>query len=535
MLAPNDTLPSANLQSVHNAIPLGARTGSPARVLHLVQPNVNSQGSNKRHSMSMIGRAWMNSRVKADRLHHGQFIIGEQPIHFHPECDYFQLSNGLWLSCHPQSLWQCASSKDRVHCVLFGKAIHLDSTSATSDIERSTAAEISESYGNWCGRWALLIADALHLDASGMLSIFYLRDQRGQFWLSSSPALLAHYVLEERERTVPSMRGRGGIDWIPGPLTRFRPIRRLLPSQTINVRTGAVSSSQLTRKIHLSQDERVGLLRDTLVHACRNVAAQTTGRIWLPLTGGLDSRVLLAACSAAQIEVTAYTQLYPFIDHGDVDLPPALAAIAGYKHLFIRPQNRDRSLLKLYDSQGAGHSCDQDREFFARRQWDFASDGDLVLRGTVFEIGRCYFWRYFPENDGVAAPPPDRISAARHCSNLHCRSGMSEWHEWTQVAPEPDMDWRDRFYVEQRLASWMASIEQTLDLTGTIRIPIANSRLFRDLVLGFDPLLRKHGIHQSQLIEQLYPSLLTLPVNPKSSLGVRIGNRLLRDWHGFWQ
>ena len=103
------------------------------------------------------------------------------------------------------------------------------------------------------------------------------------------------------------------------------------------------------------------------------------GTIALPLTGGHDSRTLLATAVAAGVHVEAYTLELERIASADRDLPPRLAAAVGVPHRYIRPARPpDPRRLALWDEHTAGHAVDADRELFAKGQLDRA--GDVRLR-----------------------------------------------------------------------------------------------------------------------------------------------------------
>lgn len=80
-----------------------------------------------------------------------------------------------------------------------------------------------------------------------------------------------------------------------------------------------------------------------------------------------------------------------------------------------------------------------------------------------------------------------------------------------------DVDWRDRFYLEQRMGGWQAAKEQVYDLDGHHRMfPINSGRAF-GLLVACDEIERREWRHQRRLISILDERLLTLPMNPPSS------------------
>src|SRR5205085_2877275 len=82
----------------------------------------------------------------------------------------------------------------------------------------------------------------------------------------------------------------------------------------------------------------IEVVQARLVAAWR--ALPTLGGLWLPLTAGYDSRLLLAAARAAEVDVTTFTFENPRMSRADRDLPPALARIPNVEHRLIEPDGR---------------------------------------------------------------------------------------------------------------------------------------------------------------------------------------------------
>lgn len=162
-----------------------------------------------------------------------------------------------------------------------------------------------------------------------------------------------------------------------------------------------------------------------------------------------------------------------------------------------------------------------------------AGPGATVLRGGVFELGRAHYWDRFPPSAGddpaqlvrsvlagfrMDPPPPDSAARTR---------GLARWATWQSAHPEP-LDWRDRFYWEQRVGSWLASIEQGLDITELESLAVANSSRCIDALLSLPAELRTSGGPHRELIQRMAPQLLSLPVNPPASSSERLARGVHR-------
>ena len=150
--------------------------------------------------------------------------------------------------------------------------------------------------------------------------------------------------------------------------------------------------------------------------------------------------------------------------------------------------------------------------FFARGQMDFAAENDLIVRGGCFEIGRCFYWDVLPD-----APPASASGMASAFAENPMSSGIAgimDWIEWIRKHETPGIDWRDRFYWEQRVAGWLSSNEQALDLLVGERFhPINSEEAYRHL-LTIDPEIRGSSRHQIDLIKLMAPVLAEFSFNP---------------------
>ena len=74
-------------------------------------------------------------------------------------------------------------------------------------------------------------------------------------------------------------------------------------------------------------------------------------------------------------------------------------------------------------------------------------------------------------------------------------AGVREWARWVEAGPEP-MDWRDRLYLEQRIAGWLSSAVQGVDITGRCEVHLANNTAFISGMLAMPASERVGGAHQ---------------------------------------
>jgi hypothetical protein len=297
-----------------------------------------------------------------------------------------------------------------------------------------------------------------------------------------------------------------------------------LLSQVLHLEDRTIGKRRLFSAIDspLPYENILERLETILITFLRRMPAKERN-IWITLTGGFDSRVILAAAAKAGIPARTFTQGYRdipvaseepprSISIGDCVLPPKLSAAVGIKHLWIPWGRLDRRRLELFDVHTFENVVDVQRHFFARGEWDFVQEGDLILGGLCFEIGRCYYWKKLGDSPVVTI---NAIANGYHEDpHSSLMTAMAEWIEWTMENPHEGIDWRDRFYIEQRMGGWQSAREQSMDLIPADLLHPINCHDAHALSLSVPVDLRERGQHQIDLVERMAPELMKFPVNP---------------------
>ncbi|MCW2960208.1 MAG: hypothetical protein JWM90_595 [Thermoleophilia bacterium] len=487
-------------------------------------------------------------------VHRRQFVIGPAPLR--PSDDWKQLlldpEGRLHLSHCPDlpMVHVPAAAGEVSDRLLLGDVVAMgehDPAPGRSLAEGATVDDVVEASRTWAGRWVLVLDGVVHLDACGGLSCLHRWAQAGPggragVWVSSSPALL----LDARLGGGPHQRAplenfAEGFYYHPSPHTVHAAVKRLLPSQLLNLRADASGQALRPRPLpgarHASGFQGPDALLDracTLLAGGAAAVAQQWPRPWLPLTAGMDSRVVLAAAYGGGVQdVVAYTQGYawPRLSRGDRRLPPRLAATLGYEHRFIPRAQLDPDRLAQVDRH-TGNSLndfDADRQFLARGQWDGIPEGAAVLRGSIFEAGKAYYDKYLePDHGGdPAAALCDawRLKAYTAATNRQVEA-VEAWAAWMLDDPHDNgLDWRDRFYVEQVCGAWTSAVEQELDLTGTHRIPLANCHALLSTLFALPREWQVDGRWSHEVVRRLAPAIADVPANPNDPPLQRIA------WH----
>lgn len=430
--------------------------------------------------------------------------------------------SGVLSSC-PTLPVKVVHDANGVTWALLGLALQSDLTrpDPAAEIAVTATPMVPDLGATWAGRWLIVGGGKLYSDAGALLGCYYWRqpsDAGPVCWASSSAALLARAAarygatLSRRELA----RGRG-LDWSPPPRSRFSAVRRLLPSQLLNLSNGETEPRSWLPGLgaQASYDAVLAELETRLITPLKRLPLQAGATVWVPLTAGFDSRLVLAAALWAGLRVRTYTNYRRGLSLADLELPARLARAAGVPHQWHRPGPPRPDAERAYDEHSAGETVGVDRAYFARGQWDFTDPDDYVLRGGCFEVGRCYYHRRLPMAAGSRPPPAATIAQGlREPPGTATTAALAEWIAAVERTPLLELDWRDRLYLEQRLAGWLSALEQSLDLTFAERVHVANAAATYPFLLSLPEDVRASGQHQRDLVARLVPPLGAFPFNP---------------------
>lgn len=460
----------------------------------------------------------MNSSLP--QPHRRQFVIGSSFYCIQENWQSDRLSDNRWLS-YSQDLKICrATDLDGVEWTLLGMAIETTAKIEPQEvISQLSTAEVRDRYSGWAGRWLLIGDDQIHLDANGLLGCFYGRNSAGDVWLSSSPVLLAQILDLDLSDERVLVYGKG-MAWYTPPCSGFEQIRRLLASQTINITTGAISPRPLMPKIMPETDrdrsysETINLVEKALVTALHNLGKQQQP-LHLGLTGGYDSRLMMAIAIKAKVNFTTFTRVASRMSFADRILPPKLARECGIAHTFLRPKppQSQQQRRQLVQQHAGNNVSDGDAEPFVMGVRDKLKGISFGGHGFAISSG-FHTLRQLPETFTVDQGAVQISRLFDEPADSSAVIGLKEWLAWIEQHPQPHLDWRDRFFLEQRQAGWLSSKEQVYDLTDLTRFPVLNASRTYSLLLSIPTAKRLGSLVQVALLERIAPQLCQYPFNP---------------------
>lgn len=175
----------------------------------------------------------------------------------------------------------------------------------------------------------------------------------------------------------------------------------------------------------------------------KNIEKEFNGNLLLPITGGTDSRTILTFLLKNNIKFSSYimerdTKLKSF----DLETGKKIAKKFGFSHRVIKKNKVDKILCEKREKEFLEYSLEQSinggREFIKYDLYDEIENKSLILRGGVFEGTLKYF--SLKEN------------------KLIRNKSLKLWVQSIE-GNKIDLDWIQKFYIEQRVGGWLSSIE----------------------------------------------------------------------------
>lgn len=360
----------------------------------------------------------------------------------------------------------------------------------------------------WSGRYIIIAHGKVYLDASGLLGVFY---SDGIF--SSSLTLLTEY------KGLPMIypENSSQLNYIPGPLTQYDQIKRLLPSQIYDYRFNKLYARQLLPQPRLrysDEKERISEIVRLLSFSIKNMQKKFSNyRILVALTGGYDSRTVVALAEKSGIEFECFTLEHERMAIGDIEIPSKICAALNRKYIYLRRNRSDYSSQR--DEEYRLHTCgmanDADKGYYAHGQYHKLRDNDkkiILLRGSVWEISIEYYRKFIGETfdekklfEQYGAKPGSLVWKS-----------LEEYLSWCKENNQEGLNDCNRFYWEIRGGCWLSSIEQGFDLLDNmISFHPVNCRYLIGLLLDFPIGERITKLHEKKISVAACPQLKDIP------------------------
>jgi hypothetical protein len=319
----------------------------------------------------------------------------------------------------------------------------------------------------------------------------------------------------------------------PGSATAYREIRRLLPNHYLDLDSGRAARFWPDTTLEPvgfeeAADRSAGLLRGLVAAAARRF------ELVVPVTAGVDSRVVLGACRDLRDRVSYATlrQWHVVDDSPDVTVAAEMLAALGLAHTVIRADKKiDPQFAQVFHSStwtAHPHYLPDAAAILA----EFGRQ-KVVLTGSGGEVARSPFREHLPWFDRVRVTPRYLSVIAKCGRGDFSVRNFAQWLE--DLEPDYGFNPLDLFEWEQECGSWLAMVEAEFDAVWHDIFTPFNCRALLATMLATSPSCRKGSrcLLFDEIIRRLWPQLLDFPVNPHTQLSRprawgRGGRELLR-------
>lgn len=444
----------------------------------------------------------------------GQFVAGPHAVaddHLTRTLEFA----GLHLSIHPLLRVNRVQRGDTA-LLMLGSAVHPEHTTwrdadVVAWLARSESpAALESAMAGLAGRFVLFARIStgqplVYGDACGLRPVFYLMSG-STIWLASQPGLLERHAGARRDDDLALLLDASpeGDVW-PAHRTPLTGVHMMLPNHRLSLDDGRSHRFWPLAPLP-TVDPEVAAQRMALLLRRIVLAVAGRGPVTIPLTGGYDSRALLAAAWPIRRRLRYLTVVDLATPSHDASIPLRLA-LRGRLSLRFR-WSRPASTRAIKRQRAVtGHVW---RDPNQHRGAAFsAAAGTTTLIANVAEVFRCAFY------EGGDAP---EIISAELLSEYHGWDGepvaIEAFEHWLAGVPKDSgIHLLDLYYWECRVGVWGAlsavSLESQVDAFSPFNC--------RDLLatgLGTPVGHRKNPwLLQRRIIEILAPAIATIPYN----------------------
>jgi len=355
------------------------------------------------------------------------------------------------------------------------------------------------------GSYAILIfvgeEITIYNDSAGMMGVYY---NTGKLEAASTPAFLSRSNFDQEKQH--DFKFGPGNDWYIGSTTPYSNIKKLIPNCSLQLIKGESKrfwpiNDELFPADNSTNEEIV----DKIIRLMRSLmnGVKTKGNALISITGGQDSRVVLAACKSNWNNLKFFTISGNTIDKRDITIAKQLVKKTGINHKFYEIKPTPSWLFEMYDEISSGESIGMRREI-SGTCIDIGSGQAIHVNGNLGAICKSYYWHSKnPQTFEVASVIKDFISPGQLT--------IDSVEEWLATVPSmPATSLYNLFYLEQRGGRWMSAGENCSRLFYETFTPFNHRKLF-SLVSSLSTEIQYGGTLLRILASEMAPELSEIP------------------------
>ena len=378
------------------------------------------------------------------------------------------------------------------------------------------ADQLVEIAKRFAGKYAIIanfgVADEYFVfpDATSCLSVYYYIG--GEICFSSLEYLIARsYGLERSKKSltvIKKAQNRNNII-MPNDMTRYDQIKCLLPNHYLNTGTG--KAVRFYPKAGDGREIPVSQAAERTIALARNIISEysAVGELLCALTGGWDSRLVLALLYDSNKNVQCYTSMqHGFTEKSDdIWIPEKIARMLNLRYRLVDdlpPARETEEIAMDFFGELTGVKA-------AFTQKELFRDLITIPGYVVGSVGKCGVGGTMPRFLGTAS----FFRCKLHNFSGEARRELKKWRKAANRVKTP-VTLYDLFTFEIKCGRWAAIVENAFSFVGKTSLNIFNCR---EIIETWICIPRKDRIHNElhkAIFRALNPALLELPCNPGS-------------------
>ncbi|ATE64027.1 hypothetical protein [Rhizorhabdus dicambivorans] len=362
-------------------------------------------------------------------------------------------------------------------------------------------------------------------DRPGLHQLFHAADGAP---VVANRASLAATVLDDAAPDPAGQRWLAAIGYRVGTATAYRAVRQLAQERVLRFAAEGMAIDAMADPIvRLDRPRGFHPALDPLLdegiaqaQAAIRLGIPADGPVDLPITGGKDSRVVLALCLAAGLRDRLRLFTRGYAGHPDVVAGAGIAAALGLPHRREAPHGSDDAAVwsgrRFFDTVAA-QAWQSDHMVGG---WDLILGtriaADTLISGHMGEVLKAYSKKPLPEGplDPVAMvrlqAPFDPMGLLHPEARAAIEGELAVQMDEARAQGAREGDLPDLFYYRNRLPNWLGAIRAIKSFERQPVVPLGAPALLR-LAFQLTPEERKHELLHWLIISRCAPVLLAQP------------------------
>ncbi len=422
---------------------------------------------------------------------------------------------------HSNSIVKFGINQNKFEYLVFGVCVNLKDSQDVIELLENCRDENDLLYFKYylSGRFFIFFNDKFFTDCSGHLQLFYNRE----IDLVSSSLGLIGSLLRIKPCTE-RLKELKKLEFYPGPETIYKEINLLLSNQILESGSVQYYKKELIHSRSSKPEKDFIEFTQKFINEIKQ-----SYEILLPLTGGMDSRVILGFLKSQNVAFNSYTTRHSRIRIHDILVPRILSIIFGFNYRLLKMRKQigyseiKKQLSKF--EQHTGLNCvDLDKRFYIFKGYpvsekNYKIQRRIMLRGAGFAVFKLKgIYKQLFETKEIDIDAKLNIIWSHLSSKDIFVNANKSLRKWFEGESYFKYNWRYQYYIDQRLNSWDGSIEQALCLAEFEPSLLINSDLQMDLLYDICMIKNKGRKTKSSYVHEaimykLNPILNLIPIN----------------------